>query len=233
MGKISAHNIASTHIVYWTDRYSFPLFNKYNCVSFIFIGLFFAVIVLAGLVTSVNSNINATVANDIQSAQTLVSFGTTVVAASLIGYRIHSVTKTMHRSTRSKELFKHVVVIVIESAAMYAVVILVYAVYGIRMSSAGVGSTLWNSSYYVEAMATWIGVRKIFGIRDPFTVCLINYHQGMAPTVLAARIIITSPHARREDKRNGIISNIHFCERKNAEIDGADDAREKPIENEN
>lgn len=121
--------------------------------------------VLSGIVTSVSSTVDAAVANNIQSAQILISFGTTIITASLIGYKIHSATKATYWST-SKERFKHAMTVVIESAAIYAVVILVYAVYAIRVSFAGVGSVLWNSSYYVEPISIVVAVSHSFDNPD-------------------------------------------------------------------
>ncbi|KAH9477770.1 hypothetical protein JR316_0009999 [Psilocybe cubensis] len=62
-------------------------------------------------------------ANDMQSAQALISFATTIISTFLIAYKIHKLSTPS--SSSSRNLFKHIVMILVESAAGMAPTILV------------------------------------------------------------------------------------------------------------
>ncbi|PPQ79792.1 hypothetical protein CVT25_003146 [Psilocybe cyanescens] len=113
--------------------------------------LFIADMILAGLIGSITENMDANLANNIQSAQDsfCILFGDFI--------------------------FEEVVfacgTILVESAALYSTVIFVYALSIILPSFLNVSST-WSSGYYIECFVTVIG--------------------GLAPTILVARIALTT-----------------------------------------
>lgn len=76
-----------------------------------------------GEVTSIS---NARLSNNIASALAFMSLGTTVTSTMLIGYRINSASRL--NGARSERVFNHVVVMIIESAALYSLVLLFYAI---------------------------------------------------------------------------------------------------------
>ncbi|PPQ85448.1 hypothetical protein CVT25_006285 [Psilocybe cyanescens] len=128
---------------------------------------------LAGADNQLTSNVNAKLFNNITSASIFVSLGTTMITTFLIGYRIHSASRA--NSTPSRRLFNRVWVIFIESAAAYALVLLVDAICYVLPSFTVLGSPLVVVGYYV----------------DPVLFFITN--QGMAPTILVARIALTNP----------------------------------------
>ncbi|PPQ83551.1 hypothetical protein CVT25_006865, partial [Psilocybe cyanescens] len=114
------------------------------------------------------SDANANLGNNIISALTLVSLGTTMITTFIIGYRIHSVSQ-MHGSP-SRNLFNHIVTMIIESAAVYSLVLLLESIMIFVPSTDVPGSLLSEAQYYLETILTVIS------------------NQGMAPTILVARI---------------------------------------------
>ncbi|PPQ74317.1 hypothetical protein CVT25_000710, partial [Psilocybe cyanescens] len=88
--------------------------------------LLIAVSVTTALFSIIASAADATIADDIASAQVFMLFGTTVTTSSLIAYKIH--TALQLTASHSKRSFSHVVVNVLEPAAVYALVVFIYAV---------------------------------------------------------------------------------------------------------
>ncbi|PPQ85449.1 hypothetical protein CVT25_006286 [Psilocybe cyanescens] len=133
--------------------------------------LFVATTALAGVNGQLPSDIHAKLFNNISSASIFVSLGTTMITTFLIGYRIYSASHA--NGTPSRRLFSRVWVIVIESAAVYSLVLFVGAIYDVLPSFTVLESPLVVVGYYSEPVL--------------FVVT------GMAPTILVARIALTNP----------------------------------------
>ncbi|PPQ91124.1 hypothetical protein CVT25_013262 [Psilocybe cyanescens] len=152
-------------------------------------GLFVTATILEGLSHRLTSGANTSAAlfNSLTSALVFVSLATTVTTSLLIGYRIYSVARL--NGQPSKRLFKHIVVLVIESAAVYSFVLLLDAVFAVIPSFNLVGSPLYQAGYFVDAVLIVV--------------------PGMAPTVLVARIAVTNSNYTVEPTITHI-SNLHF-----------------------
>ncbi|PPQ87685.1 hypothetical protein CVT25_011452 [Psilocybe cyanescens] len=133
-------------------------------------GLFAAVTIIAFVADRLPTTAEVISGNNMQSAQIFMSFGTTVMATFLIAYKI--LNSSTWSNSSSKNLFKHVVAVVIESASVYSVSILVFAVFNVIPSSENLGTRLCNAKLYAQAIITVVG--------------------GMAPTILVARIALTN-----------------------------------------
>ncbi|PPQ95162.1 hypothetical protein CVT25_013307 [Psilocybe cyanescens] len=119
------------------------------------------------------SDVNAKLFNNITSASMFVSLGTTMITTFLIGYRIYSASHA--NAVPSRRLFNRIWALVVESAAVYSFVLLVDSIYYVLPSFIVLGSPLEVVGYYVE----------------PVQIFVTN--QGMAPTILVARIALTNP----------------------------------------
>ncbi|PPQ95161.1 hypothetical protein CVT25_013306 [Psilocybe cyanescens] len=135
--------------------------------------LFITSIALAGVNGQETSDVNARLFNNISSASISVSLGTTMITTFLIGYRIYSASHA--NAVPSRRLFNRIWALVVESAAVYSLVLLVDSICYVLPSFIVLGSPLVVAGYYVE----------------PVLVFVTN--QGMAPTVLVARIALTNP----------------------------------------
>ncbi|PPQ92897.1 hypothetical protein CVT25_010452 [Psilocybe cyanescens] len=138
-------------------------------------GLSVATTVFSAKFSSATSDANFILFNNISSALIFVSLGTTVIVTFIIGYRLHSASRIHHLSSR--RLYNHIVTIIIESAAAYSLVLLFEAITVVVPSGAVIGSSLQYSSYYMDGILTAVS------------------NQGMAPTVLVARIALTDPNS--------------------------------------
>ncbi|PPQ85202.1 hypothetical protein CVT25_010095 [Psilocybe cyanescens] len=136
-------------------------------------GLFVATTFFSVKFGSVTNDTNANLANNITSALTFVSLGTTVVATFIIGYRLHSASRI--HLLPSRILYNHIVTIIIESAAAYSLVLLFEAIFIAALPANLIGNSWDESEYYVEVILTVVS--------------------GMAPTVLVARIALTDPNS--------------------------------------
>lgn len=105
-----------------------------------------------------------TQANTVRGAQLFTSFGTTVITTSLIAYRLLSAIS--YRYSSSKKLLKHLLLVLLESASIYSIVILVYAVGYMIPSVLVIGSPLQNEQTYMQVFVSIIGVREKFYCRD-------------------------------------------------------------------
>ncbi|PPQ88768.1 hypothetical protein CVT25_008622 [Psilocybe cyanescens] len=129
------------------------------------LGLFVAVTVLVARFG--DFEVNTTLFENIETALVFVSLGTTVMTTFLIAYRINAAS--LLNGSPSKRLFDRAITLVIESAAVYSLVLLIYAVFTIVPQFLAFGSPVDNAVFYLQVL-------------------------GMAPTVLMARISLTSPH---------------------------------------
>ncbi|PPQ91226.1 hypothetical protein CVT25_001184 [Psilocybe cyanescens] len=138
-------------------------------------GLFVATMVLDSKFGSLTNDANANLSNNLTSALTFVSLGTTVTTTFIIGYRIHSAFQ-VHGSP-SRRLFNHIVTIIIESAAAYSLVLILEAIFIVIPLSTVLGSPWSEAVYYFEV------------------IDIVVTSQGMAPTILVARIAVTDTNS--------------------------------------
>uniref|UniRef100_A0A8H7XTL6 Uncharacterized protein n=1 Tax=Psilocybe cubensis TaxID=181762 RepID=A0A8H7XTL6_PSICU len=103
--------------------------------------------------------------NNLQVVDLCISFGTTFITTVLIGYRIHT-TARLDGVTRMGR-FKHIVEILIQSAALYAVVIFFNTIF-----CSGAIASYSAGQFWPQVVLPIIG--------------------GMAPTMVVARISMTS-----------------------------------------
>lgn len=122
-------------------------------------GLLIAVTVNAAIFSTITSATDATIADNIASAQVFMSFGTTVTTSSLIAYRVH--TASQLTASHSKRAFGHVVVIVLESAAIYALVVFAYAILSPIPSALSAGSPISIAEYYLAPMVSVVAVSSV------------------------------------------------------------------------
>ncbi|PPQ90323.1 hypothetical protein CVT25_007725 [Psilocybe cyanescens] len=155
------------------------------------LGLFVLAIVLVGL-NSLQTNVaNLYLLNKISSASMFVPLGTTAITTFLIGYRIHTASGLDHPP--SKKLFGRIMLLVMESAAVYLVALLFEAICIIVPAFTVVGSPLFQVKYYGG------------------TVLIVA--AGMAPTVLVARIALINPDNARVSSTVTHISALQFGSR--------------------
>ncbi|PPQ80734.1 hypothetical protein CVT25_001854 [Psilocybe cyanescens] len=151
-------------------------------------GLFVAGLITSLHVGSVTNPTDAALSGNIQSAQIFVSFGTTIITTCMIAYKIHSSSRLT--APTSKRTFKHIMNVLIGSAAGYSLVILVYAVILVVPASESIQSSLSNVVFYMQIVVTAVG--------------------GMAPTIVVGRIALsTSSHSACPPSVNRI-SDLQF-----------------------
>lgn len=124
--------------------------------NYLFAALFVAVVVDSALISNITSQSQATLSNAIQSAQIFMSLSTTVITTALIAYRIRSTLKLSR--TSAKGFFSHVVEIIVESAAVYSIVVLVYAIITVVVQYPQVGSFVAIAGAYLQSIITIVGV---------------------------------------------------------------------------
>ncbi|PPQ88319.1 hypothetical protein CVT25_012438 [Psilocybe cyanescens] len=151
--------------------------------------LFIAAIALAGANGQLTSDVNAKLFNHISSASIFVSLGTTMITTFLIGYRIYSATRA--NGTPSRRLFHRIWVIVIESAAVYSLVLLVDAICYVNPLFIALRSPLAVVGYYMELVQIFVTVGSLYHLAH--NLVSLTQNQGMAPTILVARIALTNP----------------------------------------
>ncbi|PPQ94336.1 hypothetical protein CVT25_000295 [Psilocybe cyanescens] len=158
-----------------TDMEMLPRLGTVVLGDFGSTGLLVATTILSVKFGELTSDANAILGNNISSALTFVSLGTTVITTFFIGYRIHSVSQL--DGSRSNGLFNHIVVIIIESAAAYSLVLLLEAIDIVFPSFSVIGSPLSEADYYIQVILNFVA------------------NQVMAPTVLVARIALTDTNS--------------------------------------
>lgn len=164
----------------------------------------------------------AALESNIRSAQLFVSSGTTIMATSLIAYRIYSASQW--NGTSSKGRFKHTVVILVESAAVYSLVFLVDAIITVIPATQTIGSFLCIAQPYTQVVLTIVGVCCITVVKiqsmDPYRSI-----QELAPTVIVARIAHTSvdnTHVSTITHISGLNFQSHHTLSQHTDNDGDD-----------
>ncbi|KAH9482016.1 hypothetical protein JR316_0006546 [Psilocybe cubensis] len=130
--------------------------------------LFVTETALSGLLGPDASDAQAALGNNISSALVFVSLGTTVSTTFLIGYRVHTASRlnVLHR----RQAFNYVINMIVESAAAYTVVLLLWAIIIIIPSTSFIQSPFSEADLYIQVV--------------------LGIVAGMAPTVLVARIAL-------------------------------------------
>ncbi|KAH9481732.1 hypothetical protein JR316_0006259 [Psilocybe cubensis] len=148
---------------------------------FVELGLFIAGVLITGITGPNRTIANITLTNKLRGALYFASFATTVTTTSLIAHRLHRAyhaharlsVKLESMAPRRGGWLRHIAAVLVESAAVYSLVILVYAIGNAASARAGEGASMRNVAMYLEVVVAVTG--------------------GMAPTVLVARIAITDP----------------------------------------
>lgn len=113
--------------------------------------------VLQIILTQPNTDANNELFNNISSALVFVSLGATVITTILIGYRIHISSRS--NGQPSKRMFNHIVVLVVESSAVYSLLLLAYAIVTEDPASAMLGSSGADASFYIQTVQVVVSVR--------------------------------------------------------------------------
>jgi len=158
---------------------------------FLEIGSFVAAIVLKGLSnhgSSILSEQQVAMDNAVIATQTFLSVAASLVTTFLIVFRIHSMSK---ENGGSGQRFKHILDIVVQSAAVYSLAILGEAI------KFGLPETRDIDNSRVFAFGLWM---------DSLTSVI----SGMVPTIMVARIILTSPNTTHVSTFQLNMSGLQF-----------------------
>lgn len=101
---------------------------------------------------------NVALENHMSSAAVFVSLGTTLTTTFLIGYRIH--TASLLNNSPSRKLCSRIVVIIIESSAVYSLVLLAFAITLVIHVPESAQSLLTEATYYTEGVLLVVTVRN-------------------------------------------------------------------------
>ncbi|PPQ93053.1 hypothetical protein CVT25_011929 [Psilocybe cyanescens] len=150
---------------------------------FTLLAFFILVTVYAFKIPQLTSPSLARLINNLQVVDLCISFGTTFITTILIGYRIHSTTRIQGVTRLGK--FKHIVEILVQSAALYALVILFNAIF-----CSGAIASYSAGQFWPQVVLPIVGVSKHFNYET--SVLIEHFIQGMAPTMVVARISMTN-----------------------------------------
>ncbi|KAF9563379.1 hypothetical protein CPC08DRAFT_706086 [Agrocybe pediades] len=145
------------------------------------IGIFVATLIILPLHHLSPPLAVASIVNKLISASGFITLFSTLLTTLLISYRIHSMTVHEDGTIMSNTRFKHVVNILVQSAAAYSFVLVIYA----AASVAGVrDATVFSFQFYMT--------------------CFCSFAAGIAPTVMIARL------ATHNNRRSMTAVPIHF-----------------------
>lgn len=116
------------------------------------VGLF-----IAESIFPVTPYIKVTSVNKVTGALIFVSLGITLSATLLIGYRVHSTYQL--QSSRFRRSFNHIVVMIVESAVAYSVVLLFEAIIVVLPSNAVAQTPVFQAEYYMQVLLLFTSVR--------------------------------------------------------------------------
>lgn len=94
----------------------------------------------------------------------MASLVTTVVTTFLIGYRIHKVA--VMSGSRAKRRFSHVVAMIVESAAIYSLILIGPAIIDLLPMSPRNLNWLMIAQYYIQPFTNMVAVRVLNGVMD-------------------------------------------------------------------
>lgn len=171
-----------------------------------------------GIVPTFSTESNQVLVNSISTTLAFTSLGTTATATCLIGYRIYH---TSHNHImQSKRTFTRIAVAIVESSAVYSLVLFLYALTLVIPILYSLQSPLWQFAYYVEAFAVVVSVSVVYeqsSIWDTHT-----WRQGMAPTVMVARLALTSTNNEASSGTVTHVSGLKFNPPQRSEGSGSD-----------
>lgn len=120
---------------------------------------------LNSLIRNSTREANAALINDIVTTLVFVSLGTTLSATFLIGYKIHTASDNVWRT---KARYNRIVTTIVESSAVYSLVLLLSGVAFVIPAFYAVESPLWDVTYYINATLNIVSVcntHTSFGIQ--------------------------------------------------------------------
>lgn len=85
-------------------------------------GLAISISIFAARLTFFGPSPNAFVVDKLQIAELFITFATTIITTSLIGYRIYSTSRVTGVSATSMQRFKYIIKVLLEPAAIYSLV---------------------------------------------------------------------------------------------------------------
>ncbi|KAH9480015.1 hypothetical protein JR316_0006612 [Psilocybe cubensis] len=145
------------------------------------IALSVADLVLQATIPLISSPEEASIENKVATAQQFTSLGTTATTTFLIGWMFFSAFK--NGALHSESQYTRILVIIVESSAIYSVILTLSAVAGVIPQTYTIESPLSQWDYYV-------------------TTLLMNV-SGLAPTVMVARLALrSSKNANASDTRS-------------------------------
>ena len=138
------------------------------------------------------------------------SFAATISSTILIVYRIYN--SLSKQDTHSKKKFLHIVDVLVQSAAVYSLAILVSLIAGALLVTFGDQPTLSlfaMLNFESRAILFFVSVR-IFGVPNVCVKVYKDLNQGIAPTVMVARVALATDNIKTVDSTNVHISTIQF-----------------------
>lgn len=98
----------------------------------------------------------AALRNNLQSSEFFITFGTTIITTSLIAYRIYSTARLDGITSLGR--FKHIVEVLIQSAAFYSLVILATAIMMVIPTYLSRPNGMFNAELFVDSILPIVGV---------------------------------------------------------------------------
>ncbi|KAH9480001.1 hypothetical protein JR316_0006598 [Psilocybe cubensis] len=133
-------------------------------------GLGIADVILEAQIPSYFMSGSSNLARDVKTTLSFVLVATTVSLTFLIGYRIHSVSRTIGNLASR---YTHIVTIIMESSAVYSLVLFLYALTFLpAFDSDNLESPLSQGRFYISASLTLAS--------------------GLAPTVMVLRLALST-----------------------------------------
>lgn len=106
--------------------------------------------------TQISNNANNNLFNIVSSALVFVALVTTMLTTFLIGYRIHSSSRS--NGLPAKRLFAHIVTLVVESSAIYSILLLAYAILIEDPAASRLESRAADAEFYVQTILVVVSV---------------------------------------------------------------------------
>lgn len=120
----------------------------------------------------------------------------------LIAYKIYSSSRTAVSSV-SKGAFNRIAIIIVESAAVYSLFLLVYAIMLVDPPFGKIGTSAYNGEYYVGPLMTVVAVSTDFANPDVKLCVLLIIHPGIGPDSLGGEDCSCTCSWRPDNCTNG------------------------------
>lgn len=134
-----------------------------------------------------------------------ISAGTTVLTTLLIGARIYSIS---HISISRSKLYHRIMVTIVESAAVYSLILVLYGIVVVCPLFNIIDSPLIEAQYYIQQVLTVIAV--CFSYRLSRINVRLTWLQGMTPTIMVARLALTSSSTTDSSATMTHVSAMYF-----------------------